>query len=129
MYAFCSAGPVTETNDGFEEIVEYEENAYVHFSYRLTEEIMKNSEEFLIEIRLCESDSLYTACRCQWLSNTYPVCKSFRTEYICDGDNSTMRLSMLIKRTYTMVKWVFFKQMSSPVVLKHTTLNVTCKSN
>ncbi|XP_025101377.1 uncharacterized protein LOC112568334 [Pomacea canaliculata] len=117
--------PVTETNDAFEEIGEYKENADVHFSYRLTDEIRKNSQDFLIEIKLCKSDSLYTACKCQWLSNTYPVCKSFRTEYICEGDNTTMRFSMLIKRTYTMVKWVFFKQMSSPVVLKHTTLHVT----
>lgn len=107
------------------------ENTYADFSHPLTSVMTQTSgvAEFRIEIKLCENGTLaaHAACRCRWVSGKGPACKNLINDSICEADNSTMRLSLLIKSEYSDVLWIFFKQNGTPVVLKHTLLQVTCK--
>lgn len=105
------------------------ENTYADFNYQLTSGIMENSEhsDFRIEIKLCETGTPNTACRCLWISNNAPACKSLRNDSTCEADKSKMRISLLVKRTYTDIQWVCFKQNHAPAVLKQIALQVTCK--
>lgn len=119
------AGALTETYETSVCV----ENTYVDFNYQLTSGIMKNSEQsdFRIEIKLCETRTSSTACRCLWISNNAPACKSLRNDSTCEAVNSKMRVSLLVKRTYTDIQWVYFKQNYAPAVLKQIALQVTCK--
>lgn len=119
------AGLLTETYENSVCV----ENTYTDFNYQLTSGIIENSEhsDFRIEIKLCEAGTPNTACRCLWISNNAPACKSLRNDSICEADQSKMRISLLVKRTYTDIKWVCFKQNYAPAVLKQIALQVTCK--
>lgn len=103
------------------------ENTFANFSYQLKSMTNLEKSDFRIEIKLCEIGILYESCRCRWFPTSHPVCRSLKNDSFCDADESEMRVSLLIRRTYTDVVWVFFKQSSPPIVLKHTIVQVTCK--
>lgn len=99
------------------------ENFNTSFGYNLEENL---EEKFLLDVKIGEAGKIKTVCRCTW-----PIglskCKIERNDSNCDADTSEMRMSLLIKRTYTEVIWEIFKHRNSPVVRKRTELQVMCK--
>ncbi|XP_025102757.1 uncharacterized protein LOC112569239 [Pomacea canaliculata] len=101
------------------------ENTFANFTYQLKSMANIEKSDYRIEIKLCDIGTLYESCRCRWFLNSDPVCRSMKNDSFCDADESEMRVSLLIRRTYTDVLWVLLKQSSPPSVLKHTTVQVT----
>lgn len=123
------SGPVTRTNQTLFEELTIQENTKAVFSYHLRDETSEraNDDEFAIEIKLCENGSYYGVCKCRWISGNKEICRYQRNVITCDVYNSEIRVSLLVKRTYSDIKWELYRQDSTARVIKFTTLQVTCK--
>lgn len=120
-------GTPPDTNMSSDENRECAEDKYTDFSYPLTWTTIEHSEDFRIEIKICDNGTLLIACRCRWTSSYKPTCRHLINDSVCEADNSQMDLSLRVRRTYNEIRWLLFKQNSTPVVMKHTALQVTCK--
>lgn len=118
------AGTLTHSNKVQRENTAIKENVHADFIYELSP---KMKGKFRIEVKVCVSGTFYTICTCRWVSTNNPTCKDQNNESTCDVESSTLRLSLLVRRTYSEVLWDFLEQSSTPVLLKHIELQVICK--
>lgn len=122
-------GPITHSAQTHDEENEVKENAWANFSYPLSGisgKMLKNSD-YNIEIKVCENGIFLMACWCRCVPHNNILCRNEITESFCHADNSEMRLSLLVKRSYSDIVWELFRQGDTPVVLKHTRLKFLCK--
>ncbi|XP_025101768.1 uncharacterized protein LOC112568609 [Pomacea canaliculata] len=103
------------------------ENTLSSFIYPISARASVTSHlvAFVIDVKICDSGSSYSACNCRWLQNMDAVCKGQRYNATCWVDNSEMHFSLLIKRTHSDVMWELLRQNYTPLVLKHSKLQVT----
>lgn len=122
----CFVGTVNQTH---QEEITIKEKTQAHFSYQLREEKDETSKEsaFIIEIKLCEDGTYHDACRCRWTSGNKAACINQRNVSVCEADHSEMRFSLFVERSYSDVLWELYRKQSTPLLLKNTKLQVTCK--
>lgn len=125
----CFAGVVPYPNQTPQEEIILEENTQADFSLQLKSENNQTIKEAasVIEIKMSESGKYYDACRCRWLSKSNAICKNQRNVSICETDNYEMRFSLLVKRSYRDIIWELYRTDCTPLTLKKTKLQVTCK--
>lgn len=76
---------------------------------------------------MCGNGTYHDACLCRWLSENNPSCKIQKNASICEMDNSEMRVSLVVKRTYSDILWKLYRKNSTSFVFRNTRLQVTCK--
>ncbi|XP_025101767.1 uncharacterized protein LOC112568608 [Pomacea canaliculata] len=84
----------------------------------------ENNDTFRIEVKICEAGSFYPVCVCRWFSNG-SKCTNGRNISMCEADSMEMRISIRVRRNFSDVLWELLEQNSTPVLLRHTKLQVT----
>lgn len=128
LLASFVAGRITYANQTLSEEANAKENTLANFTYPLIARTSETSNSaFVIEVKVCENGTPFSACNCRWLYEKVLVCRSQKFNSTCKADNSEMHFSLLIKRTYSDVMWELLRQNYTPLLLKHSKLQVTCK--
>ncbi|PVD27290.1 hypothetical protein C0Q70_12445 [Pomacea canaliculata] len=99
------------------------ENSQINFTFEL-QSIAE--EKFRIDVKVCQDALLHRVCGCRWFAVNKPKCSNERNNFTCEVDNSGMHMSFLVKRTDSDIFWMNLGHSSTPALLKHTQLQVTC---
>lgn len=99
------------------------ENTQINFTHELQS---INKEKFRIDVKVCQDELLHRVCACSWFDVNKVKCSNDNNNFTCEADNSEMRMSFLVKRTDSDIFWMNLGHKSTPALLKHTQLQVTC---
>lgn len=84
------------------------------------------NKSFRIEVKVCKAGEIRPFCWCRWGAYDHLKCTNDSSDAMCDADNSEMRMTLLVRRIYSLVVWELLETSSTVVYLKYTTLQVNC---